>query len=90
MKMNDDRLLVRSINLDPDDLFDWRNRHAELEEAGYRPGFPGDAADVDGQIARSCICPMCDRPMEYRPMMRPGDAYYAFAVCVPCDRSMEF
>lgn len=76
------------IHVDPADLFDWRDNRLSLEEAGYERGAPGDAAEVDGPIARACVCPICGRQMEYWPMR--GPAYLAHAVCEPCDKALEF
>ena len=72
----------------PDDLFDWRDHRIELEAAGYERRAPGDAAAIDGPIARAVVCPICDRGMEFWPMFRRD--YLAFAVCVPCDKALEF
>ena len=76
------------VRIDPDDLFDWRDYCAELEEAGYVRGAPGTADDIDGPVARACVCPHCDRHMAYVPML--GRSYLAFAVCAPCDKALEF
>lgn len=73
----------------PDDLFDWAANRDAMYDAGYERGAPGDAAAVDGPIARSVVCPICERAMEFWPMRCDG-IYQAFAVCVPCDKAMEF
>lgn len=78
------------VSITPEDLFDWAYHRDSMGEAGYERRAPGDAASVDGPIARSVTCPICERRMQFWPMTSPSGTYYAYAVCEPCDKAMEF
>ena len=86
----DDDITSMPIHIHAADLFDWADARDELEDAGYERGAPGGSDEIDAHVARATICPICGRTMDYVGYRGDDGDYYAFAVCRPCDKALEF